>query len=100
MEVKSHTNKFLAKQTGTYVSVKDDVHEYYCFSVLFERPVRFEGEFYYALDSKIEGPNPWLGIKEDPAFEFSGLTFDCSIRDGASAGQHLGFFFDQEVYIF
>lgn len=97
VEVHNPVHHCLAKREGTFVAKKDEVHEYYGFLVLFDSPVRLEGGIYYPIESKISGPNPWLGIKEDPAFEFSGLIFDCSVRDGESAGQHPGFLYDQDV---
>ena len=97
VEVHNLFNQLVAEQTGTYVSKKDDVHDYYGFVVMFDYPIRINSGVYYPIDSKITGPSPWAGIKEDPSFKFSELIFDCSVRDGKSAGQYPGFLFDQDI---
>ena len=79
-EVKdSRDDSSTVKQSGSYASVKDTkTDEYYCFDVLFNRPVCLEENKEYKLVSLIEGPNSWYGEEGQESVECEGVRFTFS----------------------
>ena len=65
----------LVKQSGTYVSKKDDGQSYYLFDVLFDQPVCLEEGKRYKIESSVFGPSTWHGTYDESDVECGGVTF-------------------------
>jgi len=75
-EVKDTTDgSSLVKQSGSYASEIDKTCSYYGFSVLFDGPVCLVENKKYKLESLVEGPNSWYGIKGLTSVESEGVVF-------------------------
>ena len=73
----------LAKQTGTHSSEKNDIHSYYGFDVMFNRPVHLEQDKPYEIVSLIKGPRSWrVGVGKN-SVEVQGVKF--SFNDSAAS---------------
>ena len=73
----------LAKQTGTHSSEKNDIHSYYGFDVMFNRPVHLEQDKPYEIVSLIKGPRSWrVGVGKN-SVEIQGVKF--SFNDSAAS---------------
>ena len=84
LEVKDTLNGLsLAKQTGTYSSEKNDIHCYYGFNVMFNRPVHLEQDKLYEIVSVIRGPTSWAVSRKKNPVEVQGVKF--SFSDSAAS---------------
>ena len=84
LEVKDTLNGLsLAKQTGTYSSEKNDIHCYYGFNVMFNRPVHLEQDKLYEIVSVIRGPTSWVVDGSKNPVEVQGVKF--SFSDSAAS---------------
>ena len=100
-EVKdSRDDSSVVKLSGSYASIKDTkTNEYYCFDVLFNRPVCLEEHKEYKLVSLIKGPNSWFGNKGQESVECEGVRFIFSSSNAStnstsvSCGQFPAFLF-------
>ena len=74
----------LVKQSGTYVSEKEDGMRYYLFDVLFDEPVCLAEGKRYKIESSVNGLSAWRGINDRTSVERDGVTFtfsDSFVRD-------------------
>ncbi|XP_078380492.1 BTB/POZ domain-containing protein 6-like [Oculina patagonica] len=76
----------VVKQTGSYVSEKDETYDYYGFDVRFDRPVCLKKNEEYKLVSLINGPASWYGEDGKTSVECQGVRF--TFRN--SSGSHNG----------
>ena len=61
---------------GEFPSVVDNSGKYYCFDVLFDKPIPLKKGVIYCLDvTSFNGPDSWYGIKGDYIHRCSGITF-------------------------
>ena len=76
LKVKDTKNGFLLiKQTGTYLSEKDESDVYYGFDVMFDHPVCLERGKAYDIVSLIKGPPSWYMTNGKESDEVQGIQF-------------------------
>ena len=71
---------------GNYTSERSDTHAYYCFDVLFDRPVILKADKEYIVKSLIKGPNSWYGDSGQTSVECQGVQFTFSNSGDSSNG--------------
>ena len=77
---------YLAKQTGTHSSVKNDIHSYYGFDVMFNHPVHLEQDKRYDVVSLIEGPSSWRVSAGKNPVAVQGVQFSFSNSAASTSG--------------
>ena len=87
MEVKDVANcSSLVKQSGSYTSEKDEVHDYYGFDVLFSFPVQLDEGKIYEIVSAINGPASWYGNEGQRSVKSQEVTFTFICTDACVNG--------------
>jgi len=88
VEVKDSSNdSILVKQSGTYLSEKDDTDFYYGFDVKFDPPVSLVKNKEYELVSLINGPRSWRGKeKGEKTVDSQGVQFTFRTAAGRTNG--------------
>ena len=78
-------NTSLVSRTGNYTSERSDTHAYYCFDMLFDRPVILEADKEYKIKSLIKGPKSWYSESGQASVECQGVQFTFrSSRDSSN----------------
>ena len=86
-------------RTGNYTSERSDTYAYYCFDVLFDRPVILEADKEYKIKSLIKGPKSWYSESGQASVECQGVQFtfrssgDSSNGTNVNRGQFPGILF-------
>ena len=76
IEVKNIANHYsLVKQSGSYLSEKDEICDYYVFDVLFAEPFCLQNGETYKISSYVKGPPSWYGQGGKTFIESSGVLF-------------------------
>ena len=84
--VKDTTDGCLVKQSGSYISEKDETYSYFGYVVLFDHPVGLVENKEYELVSLIKGPPSCFGEEGRTAVETSGVQFVFRSLPAASNG--------------
>ncbi len=74
----------LVKQSGSYVSEKDETNTYYGFDVRFGRPICLVENKAYKLVSLIKGPSSWYGKEGQASVDCQGVRFSFRSSGGSS----------------
>ena len=91
LEVKDTlSGRSLAKQTGTHSSEKNDIHSYYGFDVMLNRPVDLEQDKHYEIVSLIKGPRSWVVHGAQNPVEVQGVEFSFSNSVASTNGTKVG----------
>ena len=87
IEVRERYSQFsLVKQSGSYISQKDEIDDYYGFDVLFNHPAYLKEGKTYDIVSLIDGPASWYGEKGRESVESQGAKFTFSYTGYSTNG--------------